>query len=183
MLIMKYIGQETTYKVSFSKISENVVQLEGNFPAKTNGFILSRIGNPDAFTGDYSDYTTVYRELDGAVLFSNDGSIWIEPIPKVTFSAGVGGMLDGIIEQEAKDYSELVIPTPVPDENYEFVGWNQDIPTEGKIENNISFYATFKSLLPPPEPVPSIEERVTAVEEQNAMLTSCVLEMSEVIYA
>ena len=183
MLNLQYLKEKKNYEVSFSIISPHIVKLEGNFPAKTNGFILSRIGNPEAFSGDYSDYTTVYRELDGAVLFSNDGSIWIEPIPKVTFGAGVGGKLDGIIEQEAKDYSELVIPTPVPDENYEFEGWNQDIQTEGKIEHNISFYATFKSLLPPPEPEPSIEERVTSVEEQNAMLTSCVLEMSEVIYA
>ena len=183
MLSFKYLNDTNTYSVSFEKLNKNHVKIIGDIQIKTNGFVLGRIGDPEAFTGDYSDYTTVYRELDGAVLFSNDGSIWIEPIPKVTFSAGVGGKLDGIIEQEAKDYSDIIIPTPVPDENYEFEGWNQEIPTEGKIEHNISFYATFKSLLPPPEPEPSIEDRVTAVEEQSAMLTSCVLEMSEVIYA
>ena len=183
MLIMKYIGQETTYKVSFSKISENVVQIVGNFPIETNGFQLSREGKNDYEKMNYYNFRTVYREIEGGVQFSNDGSIFIPTIPKVLFSSGIGGTIEGIIEQEVNDYSELVIPNPVPDDNYEFERWVPDIQTEGKIENNISFYATFKSLLPPPEPVPSIEERVTAVEEQSAMLTSCVLEMSEVIYA
>lgn len=86
MLNMKYIGDITEYKVSFNKIGNNIVQIKGNIPIKTDGFILTRIGEPEAFTGDYSDYTTVYREIEGGVQFSNDGSVYVppEPIPTPT---------------------------------------------------------------------------------------------------
>ena len=29
--------------------------------------------------GDFSDYTTIYRLLDGEVQYSNDGSVYVEP--------------------------------------------------------------------------------------------------------
>ena len=35
----------------------------------------------------------------------------------------------------------------------------------------------------PPIPVPSAEERIAELEEQNAMLTECLLEISEIIYS
>lgn len=34
--------------------------------------------------------------------------------------------------------------------------------------------------MPTPEPTP--EERITALEEQNEMLTECILELSELLY-
>lgn len=34
--------------------------------------------------------------------------------------------------------------------------------------------------MPPAEPTP--EERISALEEQNAMLTECILELSELLY-
>lgn len=34
--------------------------------------------------------------------------------------------------------------------------------------------------MPPPEPTP--EERIAALEEQNEMLTECILELSELLY-
>ena len=34
--------------------------------------------------------------------------------------------------------------------------------------------------MPHPEPTP--EERIAALEEQNAMLTECILELSELLY-
>lgn len=35
----------------------------------------------------------------------------------------------------------------------------------------------------PVEPEPTAEERIAALEEENAMLLECVLEMSEIVYA
>ncbi|MBO5208477.1 MAG: hypothetical protein J6B68_03940 [Lachnospiraceae bacterium] len=84
MLNMKYIGDKTEYKISFNKIGNNLVQIKGNIPIKTDGFILTRIGEPEAFTGDYSDYTTIYREIEGGVQFSNDGSVYMPPEPTPT---------------------------------------------------------------------------------------------------
>lgn len=37
--------------------------------------------------------------------------------------------------------------------------------------------------IPTPEPEPTAEERIAELEAQNEMLMSCVLEMSEIVYA
>lgn len=42
MLIMKYLGLKTEYVVNFSRVSENIVQLIEDMPAKEKGFTLSR---------------------------------------------------------------------------------------------------------------------------------------------
>jgi hypothetical protein len=79
MLNMNYIGDRTIYPVEFKTISDNVVELAGDFPILTNGFTLSRSGQEDNW--DYSGYTTVYNKTEGSVQFSNDGSIYILPEP------------------------------------------------------------------------------------------------------
>lgn len=80
MLNMNYIGDGTIYPVEFSIVSDNVIDLKGDFPVLTEGFILSRPGHDDNW--DYSAYTTVYRENDGGAQFSNDGSIYTPPEPE-----------------------------------------------------------------------------------------------------
>lgn len=79
MLKMNYIGGSTVYPVEFSTISNNVVELKGDFPVLTTGFALSRPDHDDSW--DYSAYTTIYREIDGGAQFSNDGSIYTPPEP------------------------------------------------------------------------------------------------------
>lgn len=79
MLLLKYLNELSTYPVSFKNISQNIVQITGDFPVKTSGFKLSREGKEDNW--DYSAYHTVYREVDGGVQFSNDGSVYIPPEP------------------------------------------------------------------------------------------------------
>lgn len=85
MLEMKYIGHEPKYKVRFNKVLPNVIQILGDFPIREEGFTLSREGKEDNW--DYSGYTTVFREVEGGVQFSNDGSMYIappepEPVPE-----------------------------------------------------------------------------------------------------
>lgn len=77
MLIMKYEGLKTEYTVAFSRISDHVIQLLGDFPAKAKGFTLSREGKEDNW--DYSAFNTIYREIDGGVQFSDDGSVYVAP--------------------------------------------------------------------------------------------------------
>ncbi|MDE7323155.1 MAG: hypothetical protein K2N73_10615 [Lachnospiraceae bacterium] len=85
MLNMNYIEDSTIYPVEFSIVSDNVIDLKGDFPVLTKGFILSRPDHDDNW--DYSAYTTVYRKIDGGVQFSNDESIYIPPesMPKPDF--------------------------------------------------------------------------------------------------
>lgn len=175
------MGENTINKIEFDRKSNHIVSIKGTLPAKTKGFTLSREGKKDNW--DYKDYTTIYREMDGEIQFSNDGSVWVKPLPKVNFHTNGGGTLEGETLQEVYTYEELVIPTPAASENYEFVQWSPEIPISGEIEGNKSFTAIFVSTLPPQEPEPSLEERVAAVEENNAMLTECVLELSGVVYA
>lgn len=77
MLTMKYINDTARYDVSLNRISDHVIQLSGAFPVKTNGFYLSRAGKDDKW--DYSGFTTVYREMEGCVQFSDDGSLYTAP--------------------------------------------------------------------------------------------------------
>lgn len=160
MLNFQYIGDTNNYSVSFSNINKNVVEVIGDFPKKETGFILTRMGNPSAFKGDYSDFKTVYKEIKGGIQFSNNGSVYI---PKVVFNTSDGGALAGETLQEAKDYSELVIPTPIADNDFEFAYWNPEIPLSGDIDGNKSFTAIFTSTLPEQEVTP-IEDRVSALE-------------------
>ena len=77
MLKLKYIGGEETYAVEFRTVANNIVELIGDFPIKDTGFTLSRTEHEDNW--DYKSYTTVYREIEGGVQFSNDGSVYVEP--------------------------------------------------------------------------------------------------------
>ena len=79
MLSLRYLNEKKSYLVSFKTVSKNIVQITGEFPVKESGFVLSREGKSDEW--DYSAYTTVYREIDGGVQFSNDGSVYVEPEP------------------------------------------------------------------------------------------------------
>lgn len=79
MLKLQYIGLKTEYDVEFTILTKNIVQAKGSLPAKTHGFTISRHGKKDGW--DYSKFTTIYRELEGAIQFSNDGSVYIEPEP------------------------------------------------------------------------------------------------------
>lgn len=78
MLNLQYVGDTTKYPVNFRKISEHIVQVTGRIPVKLNGFTLSRLVE-DAWKADYSRYNTVYREIDGGIQFSNDGSVYVAP--------------------------------------------------------------------------------------------------------
>lgn len=79
MLELKYPNSKDFYEVNFSKISENIVELKGKFPIETTGFTLSRPGCNDNW--DYSEFMTVYKEVDGGVQYSNDCSVYVEPDP------------------------------------------------------------------------------------------------------
>lgn len=142
MLTLKYAGEKTGYEVSFENVDEHVVQITGYFPVKQKGFLLYRDG-VDEPLGDYTDYKTVYREVEHGAQFSDDESVYTVPLAKVTFTAGYGGSIDGELIQAAEKYEDLVVPTPTPDEGYEFTGWQPEVPAAGDIGNIVSFQAIF----------------------------------------
>lgn len=77
-MVLIYQNEETTYDVEFKKISKNIVEIKGDFPIKDVGFTLSR---PDMNDGwDYLSFTTIYKEIENGVQFSNDDSVYVEPV-------------------------------------------------------------------------------------------------------
>ena len=142
MLSLKYAGEKTSYIISFKKISKNIIQITGDFPVKRKGFVCCRVGSEDVL-GDHTDYKTVYREIEGGAQFSNDGSVYTVPVPIVSFTAGLGGTVDGRKVQAVDLYEKLVLPSPLPEENYVFSGWNPEIPETGEINGNVTFQANF----------------------------------------
>ena len=158
MINLIYKGEKTVHKVEFDIFNKNIVSVKGSLPAKTKGFILSREGEEDNW--DYSAYSTIYRQKDGVIYFSNDGS---EYVPEITFRAQEGGILSGEEKQSVKRYEDLAIPQAQANTNYEFVGWTPEIPSEGAIGSGGSFIAQFRY-------IPTIEELQEAkVAEMNTM--------------
>lgn len=85
MLHLVYVGEkDNKYAVDFMQVNDHVVQITGDFPVKGNGFTLSRIDFDDGW--DYTEYRTVYKNVEGGVQFSNDGSVYVivstpDPVP------------------------------------------------------------------------------------------------------
>lgn len=144
MLRLRYVGSETDFLVAFSKLSDHIVEVKGDLPVNTSGFHMSRLDIDDKW--DYTRFTTVYQEIDGGIRYSDDGSVYVEPvppIPEIKFVANGGGTLEGETDLEAEKWEDVIIPTPVPEEGYVFVGWNPEIPTEGDVESG-TYTALFK---------------------------------------
>ena len=77
MLKFNYTGSNTLYDIIFKRISPNVLQIKGDIPFEDKGFTVSREGKNDPW--NYPEYTTLYREIEGGLQFSNDGSVYVEP--------------------------------------------------------------------------------------------------------
>lgn len=75
-MLLRYIGEKKDYNVQLRAVNPNVVSATGLDVAQTEGFTVK---DDNDVVYDYSAYKTIYRMLDGAVQFSNDGSIWVEP--------------------------------------------------------------------------------------------------------
>lgn len=96
MLKMKYPDNVAIYPVEFKKISDHLVEVRGNMPTKTVGFTLSRPDTNDEW--DYSNFTTVYKEGDGLIIFSDDGTVYHPPSDE---------MVSGSLEKEEMSLDDL----------------------------------------------------------------------------
>lgn len=77
MIKVLFDGESAMREVSFSRIGDHHVTLIGDVPKIINGFRTYRMnGQP---LGDFSEYKTIYRKIEGGVQLSDDGSVWSEP--------------------------------------------------------------------------------------------------------
>ena len=80
---VRFQGNGTVYQMKVTVPAEGLVQLHFPLPdgaELTAGFeVLTARGS---VYGDYTSYTTVYREMeDGSIILSNDGSVYVPPSP------------------------------------------------------------------------------------------------------
>lgn len=74
-----FLNSTLVHKASVKKISDNIIQIIGDMLPNTSGFHL--VNDTGSIYGKYEDYTTIYREIDGGFMLSNDGSVYAEPEP------------------------------------------------------------------------------------------------------
>ena len=182
-MYIKFLDSKTPIECAVKKIAPNIVELKfaDEIILDTSGFKAYKDKECEYDIGgnSYIEFTTVYRNDETNVAkngyqLSNDGSVYSKPYATVNFNASVGGSLDGAVMQEVYKYEELIIPEPIADTDYEFSNWSPEIPSSGDVDGNKTFTAIFVSTLPEPEPEPTLEERLTAVEEQNVTLSMTV---------
>lgn len=77
-LMLMYAGEKSQHDISFKKINAHIIQIMGEFPIKEKGFVLFREDN-EQDPWDYKKYKTVYRNIEGGVQFSDDGSVYVAP--------------------------------------------------------------------------------------------------------
>lgn len=73
-----FLDMDSPVTGNVKKISDHVVQITG-VEQNLSGFHLV-IGETEVF-GKYEDYTTLYRIIENGFQLSNDGSVYVEPVP------------------------------------------------------------------------------------------------------
>lgn len=145
---VKFKGSSDVYQVKLKNIGDNLVRLYPPLPnvELTTGFELLTRPKDGKVYGNYLAYTTLYRKMeDGSIVLSNDGSVYVQSIPpeppvyKVIFVVDNGTII-GESEQTPESFEKLIVPEVVMHENYEFLGWEPEIPQKGKLEKYYVFY-------------------------------------------
>ena len=161
---IRFVKSNLEYNVSLKSNANRIVcTFENESDAKnapiSEGFVEINEHN-GVVQGSYEQYKYIYnKESDGVTvtLTTDKNDAFVEVKPSVTFSASVGGIIDGETVQTVDTYAELVIPTPIANENYKFVEWSPSIPNKGDVTESVSFVAIF-------EYVPTEEELLSQLE-------------------
>ena len=148
---IRFVKSNLEYNVSLkSNVNRIVCTFENESDAKnapiSEGFVEINEHN-GVVQGNYEQYKYIYnKESDGVTvtLTTDKNDAFVEVKPNVTFSASVGGTIDGETVQTVDTYAELVIPTPIANENYKFVEWSPFIPNKGDVTESVSFVAIFE---------------------------------------
>ena len=146
MDFLRFLNDANVYEAKISKSSSRVsVVFENNVPSLetlSQGFVVINKHNQKVM-GNYEEFKYLYKkESDTSYILTDDeNDIYVEPKFKVTFNVTAGASLEGEKVQEVYNYEELEIPKVVTEEGYEFIKWEPEIPTEGKLEKNVVFNA------------------------------------------
>lgn len=154
MAYIKFNDRELPVEGDIRIISENLIRIVTEEGPDISGFslFLDEDMTMPMSEMQYEDFKTLYTKGEGWYELSNDGSVYVDPIPAVQFMIYAGtGTLEGETEQSVRNYEDLIIPTVIPTENYELIEWDPKIPESGKIKKDVIFTARMKY-------IPTIEE-------------------------
>lgn len=74
-----FLNEEVVLSAEVKRIGEHLVQINGDFDKNVSGFHV--VTDSGDVYGKYEDYTTLYKEIEGGFILSNDESVYVEPDP------------------------------------------------------------------------------------------------------
>ena len=164
MSYIKFLNDDEHFQGVIKVVDEHTIEVQ-NCPRHLSGFELYT--DADYMFGDYGEFKYDYEEPDlgkNVYRYTDDNHKWVKPKKKITFNGGSGATLLGKTEQEVYDYSEIVVPSIVANENYTVDGWDKEIPTSGEVEED-EVYTVVSTYVAPPEDIEVVRER--KIKEMN----------------
>lgn len=73
-------NKEIPVKAEVRVLADNLIKIEGDVEKNVSGFDL--LDENDNIFGKYENFKTLYKEIDGGFILSNDGSVYVEPEPE-----------------------------------------------------------------------------------------------------
>lgn len=74
-----FLDSKETRKAEVERLSEHTIQIIMEGEANVSGFHL--LTDEGILYGKYEEFTTLYKEIEGGFILSNDGSVYKEPEP------------------------------------------------------------------------------------------------------
>lgn len=74
-----FLDSRETRKAEVERLSEHTIQIIMEGEANVSGFHL--LTDEGILYGNYEEFTTLYKEIEGGFILSNDGSVYKEPEP------------------------------------------------------------------------------------------------------
>ena len=159
----------TEYEIKI--LDQHTIKIKG-IPQDLSGFKL--YNDIDRMFGDYSTFTYDYKQPNLGVneyIYTDDAHIFYYT---VSFVISQGLDYEGTLIQYAIDYSAIITPNITTQDNYNFIGWDKQIPTSGDIGENVVFTAVS-------EYIPILSEVQSAKIKEFSNLCGSVIESGQKI--
>ena len=79
MAFIKFKNKKSPVEAQAKKLDNHRIEISG-CAINTSGFLYYQDKEMKRLYGDYSDFTTLYQELDEGYILSDNGSVYPEPV-------------------------------------------------------------------------------------------------------
>ena len=99
MAFIKFKNKKSPVEAQAKKLDNHRIEISG-CEINTSGFLYYQDKEMKRLYGDYSDYTTLYQELDEGYILSDDGSVYPEPVePEPQPEPSLREVVEGLEEE------------------------------------------------------------------------------------